>query len=223
MRVRHQLFAFLIAAVWFGASTDGAAAAGCRAPKNTSDFAVNIDVDIGEPSISNSMSKAQLGTSSFHGREGQILGNTRSGLELRWSFNYQVTRWQHVYCVWAADTDISLSYQQLDVNIASEYSPGSCQYEAVLDHENEHVEVAQRVMQPYARQIRQALTSVNIPTPRVAIVANTPELAQAAIEDAFRRTLIPVRDQLIRTLNEQQAHVDTLDNYRRTWQRCSKW
>lgn len=223
MRFRFHLLAFLGAAAGFAASADGASAAGCRAPSDAGEFVVNVDVDIGEPSVANDRSKAQLGSSDFHGRSGQVLGTTSSGLELRWSYHYQVKKWRNVYCFWVTSTDVALSYRQLDVVIASEYAPGSCQYEAVLDHENEHVEVAQRVIQPYERHIRQALTSVEIPTSRVAALANTPELAREAAEKAFRRTLLPVRDQLIRVLNEQQAHVDTLDNYRRTWQRCSKW
>jgi hypothetical protein len=125
--------------------------------------------------------------------------------------------------VWTASAVVDLSYQQLDVNIASEYAPGSCQYEAVLDHENEHVEVAQRVMEPYAQLIQRALMSVEIPTARSPIAVNSPEHAHAKVEATFERILLPVRDQLVRTLEEQQAHVDTPDNYRWTAQRCSKW
>ena len=78
-------------------------------------------------------------------------------------------------------------------------------------------------MQPYAQQIQRALTSVEIPTSRSPTAVNTPEDARAEVEATFKRTLLPVRDQLIRTLKEQQAHVDTPDSYRRTAQRCSNW
>ena len=223
MRIRYHLVAIVIAATGFVASVDGASAAGCRAPRDASDFEVRVDIDTGAPNVYNNMSKAELGTANIYGGLHQILGTTQSGLELRWSISYQVANWKNVYCVWAASTDVKLSYQQLDVNIASEYAPGSCQYEAVLDHENEHVEVAQRVMQPYAQQIQRALTSVEIPTSRSPTAVNTPEDARAEVEATFKRTLLPVRDQLIRTLKEQQAHVDTPDSYRRTAQRCSNW
>ncbi len=223
MRLRFHLLAFLFAAAGIAASANGASAAGCRAPRSAADFEVRVDIDVGEANVYNNLSKADLGTSNSHGRLRQILGTTQSGLELNWSIKYQYRRWRNVYCLWAASADVALSYQQLDVNIASEYAPGSCQYEAVLDHENEHVEVAQRVMQPYAQQIRRALTSIDIPTAHVPAVANSPEDVREEVEQAFRRTLLPVRDQLIRVLKEQQAHVDTVDNYRRTSQRCRQW
>ena len=223
MRLRYQLLAYLFAAAWFVASTDGASAAGCRAPRDAGDFRVHVDVDVGEPIVFNTMNKAQLGTTNIHGRRGQILGTTESGFELRWSISYEVANWRNVYCFWTASAEVELSYQQLDVNIAAEYEPGSCQYEAVLDHENEHVAVAQSIMRPYARQIHQALTSLAIPTSHLPSVANTPEDAREEVEEVFRRTLLPVRDNMIQLLQQQQAEVDTLENYRRTWRRCRKW
>ncbi|NKB49168.1 MAG: hypothetical protein GKS02_07375 [Alphaproteobacteria bacterium] len=223
MRLRYHLFAFLVVVAGFGTFSDSASAAGCKAPRDAADLVVNVNVDIGEPVISNSLSKAELGTSSFHGREGQILGTTESGFELRWAINYELIKWRNVYCFWTARADVDISYQQLDVNIAAEYAPGSCQYEAVLDHENEHVEVAQSVMRPYAQQIKVALTSLAIPTAHLPSVANSPEIAQEEVEEVFRQTLLPVRDKMVQLLSERQAEVDTLENYRRTWQRCREW
>ena len=57
MRLRYQYLAYLFAAAWFVASTDGASAAGCRAPRDAGDFRVHVDVDIGEPNVFNTMSK----------------------------------------------------------------------------------------------------------------------------------------------------------------------
>lgn len=223
MRLRYHLLALLCAVAWFAVSTDGASAAGCRAPRDAGDLAVIVKVDVGEPNVYNSMGKAQLGTSNIHGRERQILGTTNSGLALRWSYSYQIRDWKNVYCFWVASVEVEISYRQLDVNIASEYEPGSCQYEAVLDHEYEHVQVAQSVMQPYSRQIQQALTSLAIPTSHLPSVANSPEDAREEVEEVFRRTLGPVREKIDRLLQVNQAVVDTKENYRKTFRRCAKW
>ena len=223
MRLRHGLLVFCLAAAGFAATSGDAAAAGCRAPRNAGDFEVNVNIDVGEPNVSNQLSKAQLGSSNTHGRRRQILGTTQSGLELRWSISYQIRNWKNVYCFWVASADVDISYHQLDVNIASEYEPGSCQYQAVRDHEYEHVEVAQEILRPYAQQISAALTSLAIPTAHLPSVANSPEDARAEIETAFRQTLIPVRDKINRALAVNQAVVDTKENYRRTWRRCRKW
>jgi hypothetical protein len=205
MRFGRHLLALSIAAASFAAISSGASAAGCRAPRSAGDFEVRVNIDPGEATVHNHLSKAQLGTSNLHGRRAQIL------------------EWKNVYCFWTASAVVDISYHQLDVNIASDYEPGSCQYEAVLDHEYEHVGVAQNIMQPYAQQIRQALTTLAIPTAHLPSLANSPEIAAEEVEEVFRRTLIPVRDQMGRLLVERQAEVDTLENYRRTWKRCRKW
>jgi hypothetical protein len=223
MRFRCYLLAFFIAAAWFVAAPGGAQAAGCKAPRDAADFVVNVSIDVGQPNVYNQLSKAQLGTSNAHGRRRQVLGTTQSGVELRWAIKYQLREWRNVYCFWVASADVQISYQQLDVNIAAEYEPGSCQYEAVLDHEFEHVDVAQKIMSPYAQQIKQALTTLAIPTANLPSVANSPAIAREEVEEVFRHTLHPVRDKMIQVLAENQAEVDTIENYRRTWQRCRRW
>ena len=223
MRLSLHLLAFLLAAAWFVATSSSAEAAGCIASDDAQDFKVNVDVDVGQPNIYNNLSKAQLGTSNTHGRRVQVLGTAQTNFELRWAIKYQVREWRNVYCFWVATADVAISYHQLDVNIAAEYEPGSCQYEAVLDHENEHVDVAHNIMSPYAQQIQQALTTLAIPTAHLPSLANSPEIAREEVEEVFRRTLFPVRDQMIRLLRERQAEVDTIENYRRTWRQCRKW
>lgn len=223
MRFRICLLVFFLAAAGVAATPNDAAAAGCRAPRDAAEFEVSVNIDVGEPSVSNHLSKAQLGSSNTHRGKRQILGTTQSGLELRWTISYQVRNWKKQYCFWVASADVDISYHQLDVNIASEYAPGSCEYEAVFDHEFQHVEVAQEIMQPYADQISVALTSLAIPTAHLPSVANSPEDAREEVEAVFTRTLHPVRDKINRALEVNQAVVDTKENYRRTWRRCQQW
>ena len=214
---------FAIVAMWASTDASEARAAGCEASADAADYVVNVTIDIGEPRIFNDKYKADLGTTNVHGRRGQVLGTTQSGLELRWNINYQVREWRNVYCFWVADAHVEIAYHQLDVNIAAEYPPDSCQYNAILDHEYEHVEVAHSILQPYAQQIRQALTTLAIPTSHLPSLANSPEIAREEVEAVFRQTLAPVRDQMSQLLAQRQAEVDTIENYRRTWRRCRKW
>jgi len=217
------LAAFAAAVALFGAAAQEAQAAACRAPRNADSYDVQVDIAIGEPAIRNDISKAELGTTNIHGRRGQVLGNTQSGLDLRWSTSAQVVSWHKAYCFWVTKVAVQLSYHQLDVNVASEYAPGTCQYQAILDHEFQHVQVAHSVLEPYAQRIRQALTSLAIPTSNLPAVADSPAIARQEMEKVIRRALMPVRDQMNRLMDERQAQVDTLDNYRRTWRRCRDW
>jgi hypothetical protein len=223
MHFRRGLSACSIAAACIAASSSDAWAAECRSPDDAGSLEVNVDIDPGEPNVYNHLSKAQLGSSSVHGRRRQVLGTTHSGVDLRWLIDYRVEEYSDGYCFWVARIDVEVSYQQLDVNIAAEFDPTSCQYKAVLDHEYEHVEVAQSIMQPYAQQIYQALTTLSIPTADLPAVADSPEQARVEVAAVLRRTLFPVRDQMGQLLRAKQAEVDTIENYRRTWRRCRRW
>ena len=223
MHFRRHCLAVFIAAACIAASAQGAAAADCRAPEDTASFKINVDIDVGQPKIYNHLSKAQLSGSSTHGRRRQILGTMQGNVDLRWFINYKVEPYQDVSCFWVASANVELSYHQLDVNIAAEYEPGSCQYEAILDHEREHVQIAQIILQPYAQQIRAALTTLAIPTRDIPAVAASPEAARAEVQAVFRRVLLPVRDKMNRVVRARQAEVDTRENYRRTFRQCRRW
>ncbi|MCZ6510444.1 MAG: hypothetical protein O7A62_07635 [Alphaproteobacteria bacterium] len=223
MYFRRYLLAISISGVFFAASIQDAAAEECKSPDDAERFKVNVDVDAGVPNIQNHRSKAQLGGTNSHGRRRQILGTMQGEVDLRWFINYHIEDFQDGSCYWVASANVELSYHQLDVNIASEYEPGSCQYEAILDHEKEHVVVAQNILSPYAQQIRAALTTLSIPTPDLPAVADSPAEARAQVQAVFRRVLLPVRDQMSRLVRARQADVDTRENYRRTFRQCRRW
>ena len=224
MYFRRYGVAISLAAVVFMASTPEAAAAECQPPDGTPRFEVNVDVDIGETIINNNLSKARLGRrSNSHGRQRQILGTMQGKVDLRWFINYKIEDFRDVHCFWVASATVELTYHQLDVNIASEYGQYSCQYQAILEHENQHVRVALEILSPYEQKIRAALTTLSIPTPDLPSVAQSPEQARAEVQEVFRRILLPVRDEMNRLVRTRQAKVDTRENYRRTFQRCPRW
>jgi len=223
MRFRRHFMAVCFAAACFAAFTNGAGAAECQSPDDAGSFEVNVHIDPGKSKISNNLSKAQLSGYNSHGRRRQILGTMQGDVDLRWFIKYEIEEFGDSNCFWVASADVELAYRQLDVNIASEYEPGSCQYEAILDHENEHVQVARSIMGPYAQQIYASLTTLSIPTPDLPSVADSPEQARAEVHKVFKRLLTPVRDKMHRVLRAKQAEVDTRENYRRTFRQCRRW
>lgn len=217
------MLAACLAVACFAASAQGATAAECEAPDDAGSFEVNVHIDAGKPNISNRLSKAQLSGALSHGRRRQILGVMQGDVDLRWFIDYKIKELRDGICFWVATADIELSYRQLDVYVAREYEPGSCEYEAVLDHEKEHVQVARSIMSPYAQQIQASLTTLSIPTPDLPSVAGSPEEARAHVNEVFRRQLMPVRERMYQVLRARQAEVDTSENYGRTFRQCRKW
>lgn len=212
-----------LVALWFAVPSSDATAAECEAPDSAAGFAVDIQIEVEEPKIYNNLSKAELGTSNSHGRRSQILGTTQSGVRLSLKTQDKYLQNRDGYCFWVEQAVVKLSYHQLDVHIASDYQPLSCQYEAVLDHEREHVAVAQGIMQPYKQQISAALTTLSIPTRDIPSHADSPEEVRATIKQVFEDALYPVIERMNQVMAERQAEVDTIENYRRTWRRCRSW
>jgi len=223
MRFHRHLLAVCLAAACFAASAQGAAAAECEAPDDAGSFEVKVHIDPGTSRISNKLSKAQLSGANSHGRRRQILGVMQGDVDLSWFINYKVEDFRDGICFWVASVDVELAYRQLDVYVAREYEPGSCQYKAILDHENEHVQVARSIMSPYAQQIQASLTTLSIPTRDLPSVADSSEEARAEVHEVFRRLLMPIRERMYRVVRAKQAEVDTLENYRRTFRQCRQW
>jgi hypothetical protein len=105
---------------FFLASTPKAAAAECQPNEDTSSYEIHVDVDIGVPNIYNNRSKAQLGSRNSHGRRRQVLGTMQGEVDLRWFIDYKIEDFKGRKCFWVASANVSLSYHQLDVNVARE-------------------------------------------------------------------------------------------------------
>jgi len=69
-----------------------------------------------------------------------------AGYELKTRYRYERSRHgnQEKYCVWAESVDIDFSFKRMDVYISSQYPAGSCEYNVILKHENQHVAINKR-------------------------------------------------------------------------------
>ncbi len=223
MLFRRFILVLAFAVLGLAAPAGSASASECRALEHGGRFEVAVNIDVNEPDIYNNLSKAELGGSNAHGRRGQTLGTMQSGVSLSWSINYQFREAGDVVCFAVASADVDLAYDQLDIYIAADYQPQSCQYEAVLDHEQEHVVVAQTTMRAYEQRFRDALDSRSIPTPDRPAEARSQAEAQAEVDQLFKQKLLPLLEEMTQELEVRQAQVDTLENYQKTWRRCRRW
>ena len=54
------------------------------------------------------------------------------------------------YCVYLTGLDVTFGFKSMDVYIASEFEPGTCEYRSVLDHENQHVAINNGTLKAFA-------------------------------------------------------------------------
>ena len=141
-----------------------AGAATCP-PQEGSDFQVRVRIEIPPARIRRDRSRAQLGEMKYHKPTERILGMMVSRIETDISSRFRARPAGSGLCFWIEDIEVVLRYSALDVFIASEYSPTSCPYKAVLAHEERHAEIARRHLHSYVQPIRSALSSHAIPKP----------------------------------------------------------
>jgi hypothetical protein len=123
-------------------------------------------------------------------------------------------------CYWITALDARLGGPDMDVYVAGNYAPGSCEYNTVLDHESQHVAINQDVLRAYVPPLGRALrAAVHGQFP---VVSRTP-LAPAQISEMVMRSVKPVYDQMILELQQKNAALDTPENYRRTALLCKNW
>lgn len=150
-----------------------------------------------------------------------ILGLTISRYALRALTHSTYTHTDDHVCLWVERIEAALSIPEMVVYVAREYAPGSCQYDAVMEHEREHVRITGGLLQPFARRVEADLKA------RMAAAMPLTATTLADAEIAARRHLESAMAALIGELEAERisanAHLDTEDSYRHTAGRCSDW
>ena len=199
-------------------------AAGAVCPPATGTYRVDVVLEMPPVKIHHDLSRAQLGLLAFHGPTDRILGVTASSLRAGTS-----TRYAHRplegegVCFWVDHIDVLLRYEALDIYIASEYTRGSCQYQAILTHEKRHAKVARIYLDDYVQRIRSALASLAIPKPRDPRRVQSVAEAEAKTQATVSKLLEPIIARLREDMAAAQKKIDSRAEYRRVEKQCPKW
>ena len=187
----------------------------------------NIRVGVVEPKIVyhhdlDLFGLQKLGNSAERPPPGSIrLGVTFNADYVKWSFStYPFNLPDGRVCIWLADVDAELGDPVMNVYVAEEYAPGSCEYNVVLNHENTHVRFMLGSLHKWAPSIQAALSEAakhKFPVVFPAKPTNQ-QLSQylgGNMDDIFAL----MNDEMTR-LN---ASIDTPENYRRENAKCHNW
>ena len=130
----------------------------------------------------------------------------------------------HRFCVWADSVSVELSYTQMDVYVSNQYPEGSCPYRVILAHENQHVDINQRVLAKYLVLMRRALLKDRtLPTKDRPLPASSFENGQKVIAQRVERVVQPLYDRYKNEVLGENRKIDTPAAYRRTQAKCREW
>ncbi|MCA8933170.1 MAG: hypothetical protein KDA49_11920, partial [Rhodospirillaceae bacterium] len=138
-----------------------------------------------------------------------------------YTFDLLMTEGPGRVCGVPRNVTIRLGYDQMLVHILARYRPGSCQYEAVLEHEQEHVRINYETLQRYLPAIEDAVRraiSNQFPV-RGTSTADAQRIAGTILGTALEQAV----QVMLADRNARHRQLDSVDSYRATSSRCPSW
>ncbi len=143
--------------------------------------------------------------------------------DLKWEFRVKVRgeRRSVGYCVGLDHVDMTVGYGRINVYVDRRYRPGSCQYDVIREHENQHVLNFQHTLAAYMPELRQRLAAEAQAAAPVA--AGGMNSGARYFVNLLRDRLTPVIQRMQAEMNAADRRLDTPDSYRATQARCENW
>ena len=127
-------------------------------------------------------------------------------------------------CIRVESIQVRFACRRMDVYLSSKYPKGSCVYQVVLAHENQHVAINTRVFKKYSALMKKALLSDRtIPTKANPMAVNSVEEGKAFISTHIDALVKNVYEKFTQEAIAENAKIDTMENYRRTQAKCKEW
>lgn len=125
------------------------------------------------------------------------------------------------YCVYLDRLEADFGWDRMEVYVAAEYKPGSCEHRMILDHENQHVGINQRALRDSAPRVRAALETIlrDQGPLYVTDASRGSDQALSAIQSRMSGSL----EAFQRMMAEGNGVIDTDSNYEAVSQMCEGW
>jgi hypothetical protein len=125
------------------------------------------------------------------------------------------------YCVYLTNVNIAFGFKRMSVYVASEFKPGTCEYRAILDHENQHVAVNTAVLREYAPRFRAEVERVL--SQQQPVRTRDPQAGMDQALVAVGRRMSALLNEFQDTTARRNAPLDSSHNYGETGKLCQNW
>ena len=182
-----------------------------------------------EPSYHHDLNTGQieaLSQAAGTGEHYHVYGLTQAdyGTGTHYEVNWSKKWFKEEYSMWVENLQVEFSYNTVDVYVTNSYDENSCEYQATLEHEKQHVEIHKQIYSQYQKIIRDALDqSISLPLSSRPIPATSIEDGKKQIGDIISHVVDPVFGQFKDALSAEQAKIDTPESYEGLRQKCQHW
>ncbi len=150
------------------------------------------------------------------------LGLTVAGLGLGFETRFFVHKKQGGgYCVALAEAKVTVGYRDPRVYISSNYGEGSCEFDAILAHEQAHVQANRGVLEDYQAKFRALLGRMR--RGKKVIFVHRKADTRAAYILHLRHQFAPLVAEMRAVLARRNGAIDTRENYQRVLAQCDDW
>jgi hypothetical protein len=177
---------------------------------------VNYRLDIDSASLTKI-----AGENGMAGLKGEIpYGLTIGRYDLEVTVDTESIRDGGGYCAQLRAAHVEIGLKQLDVIVDRRFADGSCERQAVLDHESQHVGVFREAMRYYLPTLERTLVATFLP---LNVHVDRPDAARAAFLQPITAVLKPVFDEINGRARDGNARLDAPESYAAVFKRCSHW
>lgn len=210
-------FMMQFAGVLFLGAT-GAASASCDA------LPVNVSVDTPPPQVVMKTSDNVAAVGRDQGAHGYGRGDGWhvTGLaSSRPKYQVQVAGVQRPGCFRPTTISVEVGFLgPIEVTISSRYYQGSCEFEAIRQHEYRHVDIMRTSVTHYRNEMAAALANAVAKIPPFTFTLHD---AQKRVLDYVQASAKGVFDKMMSMSHLNNSALDTPENYQREQAACRNW
>ena len=148
------------------------------------------------------------------------LTNAVGDYSIKTSFKYQIHN--TYYCISVNKVDIYIGYQFIDVYIPNQYKPGSCEYNEVLKHELEHVEILTKGIYNNKLNIENNISNI-ISNFKMPIITKDLENTKNLMNDSIKNSYKYLISNMNIKIQNKNSSIDTSSNYSNIARKCKNW
>jgi TPR repeat protein len=108
-------------------------------PVSAEAFDIDVRIEVPQAPIIRDHSSTALTRATFHGAGSRVMGLMVPKFNIKTQGRYGIKPHGDAHCFWVVGISAEMLYRSIDIYVAREYKPSSCNYRAILQHEQEHV------------------------------------------------------------------------------------
>jgi hypothetical protein len=153
------------------------------------------------------------------GKGSRLLGLTVNQYDVRIDVALDRSRETGEWCATLKNAAVAAA-PNLEVLVDGRFESGSCQQQAIIDHEKEHVAAFREALAYYEPAMEDALRRARLPS---ALPISADRDPANTYEAMVQETIAPILDAVRRRSQDANGHIDSPSHYAAVFRRCASW